>query len=445
MASTYGTVRYKDKGDSVKALQTALNSAGYNLDVDGIFGKNTLNAVKSYQKANGLTVDGIVGNNTWGALNRASQNASIGSQTGATPQDGQTTNTSSGTATEPATGTGSGLSEALEKLIAQYNATPGYTPKTDEEIRKQAEGEYQSYYDQLKLAAQQQHQQSDLSLQQQREGLEATYDKQREQSAKAYAQNYSQADRQMLSRGMQRSSYGAQTLANIFQQGAEAQQAIGDQQAAAEANIDQQRTQLAQQLAQQLSQYSASEAADVLARIRELEDKEYERGMTATEYKNSLAGQIYQYMYQAEQDKISQQQWQQQFDYQKEQDRISQEQWQQQFDESVRQFNESQKKSSSSGNSSKKPTTTTTGTDTTTSGGMTWSQFMSSLGASGKTSSIPVGVVGAVAGTAGTVAGALSAAAAAAKKNTTTTTTVKDSAKKKTSIGGNKFTTVSQK
>ena len=30
-----------------------------------IYGNNTKNAVKEYQKANNLKIDGIVGNNTW--------------------------------------------------------------------------------------------------------------------------------------------------------------------------------------------------------------------------------------------------------------------------------------------------------------------------------------------------------------------------------------------
>lgn len=188
------------------------------------------------------------------------------------------------------------LSEALQQLIDQYNATPVYEGKTAEQMRTQAEGEYQSYYDQLRLAARQAQESQDLALAQQREGLQATYDKAREASAKDYRKAYSQADRQMLSRGMQRSSYAAQTLANVSQQGVEAQQAIWDQQAAAENNIAAQRSQLAQQLATQLKQYDASYAADVLNRIRELENQDYERQMQNTEYLNTLSNQIYGYL-----------------------------------------------------------------------------------------------------------------------------------------------------
>lgn len=59
------------KGASVKALQTLLIGFGYSCGrwgADGDFGGDTDNAVKSYQKANGLEVDGIVGPATWGKL-----------------------------------------------------------------------------------------------------------------------------------------------------------------------------------------------------------------------------------------------------------------------------------------------------------------------------------------------------------------------------------------
>lgn len=64
-----------DKGDAVKALQTLLSGYGYKMTsgtktygVDGSFGTATYNAVRNYQKANGLTVDGKVGPATWSKL-----------------------------------------------------------------------------------------------------------------------------------------------------------------------------------------------------------------------------------------------------------------------------------------------------------------------------------------------------------------------------------------
>lgn len=56
-------------GHQVRTLQTKLNNWGYNAGtVDGIFGSNTLAAVKRFQANNGLTVDGIVGTKTAAAL-----------------------------------------------------------------------------------------------------------------------------------------------------------------------------------------------------------------------------------------------------------------------------------------------------------------------------------------------------------------------------------------
>ena len=59
------------QGSDVTELQKLLNQNGYNLAEDGIFGNNTLSAVKDYQQKNNLAVDGIVGTNTWGALTKA--------------------------------------------------------------------------------------------------------------------------------------------------------------------------------------------------------------------------------------------------------------------------------------------------------------------------------------------------------------------------------------
>ena len=63
------TIKNGSNNGYVAYAQQLLNELGYNAGaVDGIFGTNTLNAVKSFQKAKGLTQDGIVGVNTWNAL-----------------------------------------------------------------------------------------------------------------------------------------------------------------------------------------------------------------------------------------------------------------------------------------------------------------------------------------------------------------------------------------
>lgn len=63
---TMTTLRSGSRGTQVKVLQYLLNEFGFDCgSADGIFGQKTLAAVKSYQKAKGLTADGICGKNTW--------------------------------------------------------------------------------------------------------------------------------------------------------------------------------------------------------------------------------------------------------------------------------------------------------------------------------------------------------------------------------------------
>jgi len=59
------------QSDNVSKVQNKLISLGYSCGsygADGIFGVATFNAVKTFQKDNGLSVDGIVGPKTWNKL-----------------------------------------------------------------------------------------------------------------------------------------------------------------------------------------------------------------------------------------------------------------------------------------------------------------------------------------------------------------------------------------
>ncbi len=53
---------------AVKELQELLNADGFDLAVDGLFGRGTEAAVKRFQREQGLDDDGIVGPLTWAAL-----------------------------------------------------------------------------------------------------------------------------------------------------------------------------------------------------------------------------------------------------------------------------------------------------------------------------------------------------------------------------------------
>ena len=161
------------------------------------------------------------------------------------------------------------------------------------------------------------------------QSLNYTYGKQREESDKQFAQAYSQADRQALSRGMQRSSYNAQTLANLQQKGIEANNNI-----------------------------YAAQIADYQNRIGDIEQKELENERWEREFAANREDaawnkefQTGQFEYQKTRDTIADQQWQKQYDeqlrqfnenmaYQRERSKVSDAQWQKEYEEKLRQFNE---------------------------------------------------------------------------------------------------------
>lgn len=60
---TLPTLQSGSKNKYVRVLQALLG-----ISADGVYGKNTLNAVKAYQKQKGLKQDGVVGPQTWEAL-----------------------------------------------------------------------------------------------------------------------------------------------------------------------------------------------------------------------------------------------------------------------------------------------------------------------------------------------------------------------------------------
>ena len=77
------TYRQGSSGEQVRVIQTKLKNWGYyDGAVDGVFGSQTTQAVKYFQRKNGLTADGIVGPATLKALgmwegNSSTQQASV--------------------------------------------------------------------------------------------------------------------------------------------------------------------------------------------------------------------------------------------------------------------------------------------------------------------------------------------------------------------------------
>lgn len=73
--SSYALSKYGSVSDEVKQIQTKLKRWGYYKGaIDGIYGSQTLAAVKWFQSKNGLTVDGIAGPKTLAAMGIFSSN-----------------------------------------------------------------------------------------------------------------------------------------------------------------------------------------------------------------------------------------------------------------------------------------------------------------------------------------------------------------------------------
>ena len=74
-------LRQGSRGEDVKTVQRKLKRWGYyDGNVDGIYGPKTKEAVKYFQRKNGLTADGIVGKKTFEALGMMEQANAGGSQ-----------------------------------------------------------------------------------------------------------------------------------------------------------------------------------------------------------------------------------------------------------------------------------------------------------------------------------------------------------------------------
>lgn len=71
--------KYGSRGTEVRQIQEKLKRWGYySGSVDGIYGSQTLAAVKKFQQKNGLTVDGIAGTKTLAAMGITSSSSSSG-------------------------------------------------------------------------------------------------------------------------------------------------------------------------------------------------------------------------------------------------------------------------------------------------------------------------------------------------------------------------------
>ena len=113
----YATLRTGSTGARVTALQSKLISLGYlSGSADGTYGKMTAAAVKSYQKANGLTADGLAGKKTLQALEKGGTSASASSSASSS-----SSSASSSSGTPSSSATASGPSGASVRLLHWFN------------------------------------------------------------------------------------------------------------------------------------------------------------------------------------------------------------------------------------------------------------------------------------------------------------------------------------
>ena len=84
-SSSSSTLRKGDEGDAVKEMQKKLIQLGYlDTDATGLFGSATREAVKAFQKAQGISADGLAGSATLKALANAAGGSSSGDKSSST-------------------------------------------------------------------------------------------------------------------------------------------------------------------------------------------------------------------------------------------------------------------------------------------------------------------------------------------------------------------------
>lgn len=194
--------------------------------------------------------------------------------------------------------------KSIDELAESLSASQ-FTPKTDAELRSQAETMYKNQRDQAILSAQQSHDSSVAALNSQLAALDTSYARQAEQQKQATAASRANADRQSLSRGMQRSSYNNATLANIDLAGEKALAQIAQNQTNDVNSVNSQIAQLQQQLQQNISSANSSFENSVLAKLAELQADQYSKQQTADATNNDILMQLYQLQKNAEKTKSS--------------------------------------------------------------------------------------------------------------------------------------------
>ncbi len=350
--ATYNQVSYGSQGSDVKKLQELLNKNGANLNVDGIFGNQTQQAVKNYQKANNLAVDGIVGNNTWGALTKVSTPAAATPTTGSATNNNQQEPTSQkpGDFTYDAYEKSDVVKQAEAMLQQQLANKPGayqsqWQTQLDETLNKILNREkftydlngdalYQQYKDQYML----QGQQAMMDTMGQAQAMTGGY-------GNSYAQSVGQQTYQGYLQQLN------ERVPELYQLALNQYNREGD-------DLYNQYGLYADREDQDYGRYRDT-VSDYYTELDRLTDDA--RYQAETDYGKYMDG--YNMAYGQHRDQVSDFQWQQAFDYQQDRDKVADEQWQAQFDEAKRQYDQQYALSKSkvySSNTTSNPTKDTT-------------------------------------------------------------------------------------
>ena len=170
-----------------------------------------------------------------------------------------------------------------------------YTPRTDEQLKAEAQNRFASQYNQQKLAAQQSYATSDLAYQQQLKALQDDLAASQQQIIKDTAASAASADRYSLTRGMARASYSVANKARIQNEGISNLANVMKQYSGNVSKIQSGRTQLAQQLADTLAQYEVDNLNNINNYIDEQKQIDYDRKVAADAAYNQVKMALYEY------------------------------------------------------------------------------------------------------------------------------------------------------
>ena len=331
-------LKYGSQGEDVKKLQQALIDNGYNVGktgADGIVGKNTVAAIKEYQKDNGLTVDGIAGKNTLGALYGTTTTTTPKTTTTTTPKAATTTaKPKTATISTQATTTAKETDTATNPTTATTSTTAREDPLVQEafaalqSVKDSTPGAYTSMWQD----------EMDSYLNQYKNRDPFSYDFNSDALYNQYKDQY------ILQGQMAMMDTMGQAAAMTGGYGNSYAQTVGQQ--AYNQQLNQLNDIMPELYGMAYDRYN-QEGQNLLNMYNiyaGLDERDYNRNQNdwdnwykQLDYATGNYNTLYNQVYGEQRDAIADSQWQQTFDYNAEQDAITNDQWQKTFDYNVSQ------------------------------------------------------------------------------------------------------------